>query len=591
MPHVNKRFILITAGLLCGIAAPLFYFSNGFSRPILFLWILGLGLTGFGLYKKEPHKLGLNKFDGYAIYLLLLVFLPAYFAFLYSIPYQMNTDEAVIMLFQKQYYNNPDFFGLSTYFGFPSFIFILTGWLANLIGGINLLTVRLVHASMGLLIIVASYFTFRQFWKPLYAFSAAAIIGVNHSLLAISRMAMRDNSALLVEVISLPFLFYGLKRKNYLASFIGGSIAGISFYVYHPARIFIFTWIGFFILLFILRKARFLDLVRQAAVILVGFALVVAPLFAGGLNHEDPGAEKFSRERFLFYPEGRQLQKEWVAADSIEEAVITNIKYGLTAFNNRVNDQGYIYTNIGFGFVDPITGIFVWIGVLAVLVKLFLKKARSEDIWAASGFIFLWLLFSFVINKSPIYTRLFVILPFLAYLVVIGIVFLGMLFVELLKKLRLRDHSYLVNSFLIEIVIIIAFANFAIFGIYAKKGLAEGDSVGSTARYIEKRSHYQSYEFVLVSDRNFMFYNWGDAWQWEDWMGVFAQPTQSIRVLSPYNFYSDLNEENFTVFMNNIVWFNNEQNLRRMFPEMKVHNLTPDGRLMAIEVLNKPKSP
>ena len=48
----------------------------------------------------------------------------------------------------------------------------------------------------------------------------------------ISRLAMRENTAVLVAVIAFALLLWGLRNNHALATFFGGFVAGLGFYVY-----------------------------------------------------------------------------------------------------------------------------------------------------------------------------------------------------------------------------------------------------------------------------------------------------------------------------------------------------------------------
>ena len=62
---------------------------------------------------------------------------------------------------------------------------------------------RLLHALFALLTIAASYALFRQLLPRRWAFFAGCLLGLSHSLLMISRLAMRENTAVLFEVVAL----------------------------------------------------------------------------------------------------------------------------------------------------------------------------------------------------------------------------------------------------------------------------------------------------------------------------------------------------------------------------------------------------
>ncbi len=587
MKQIKNNTILFVAGIAITVAASFYYYLFDFHFWILAVWLLGLAVAGMGLWgKKISFKNHFNNKDLYAVYGLLMIFVPLYFLFLYEIPVQMNTDEPTIMLFQKMHQSDPDIFGHSDYFGFASFIFIATAWAQKLLGGIDVLHARIVHATMAMAIIIFTYFLFRQYWKSWPAFLGAIVLGANHSLLAISRMAMRDNSALLVEVMALPLLYLGLKQKNLFLSFLGGCVAAFSFYVYQPGRILIFIWFGFLflVMLFMRKKYSFKLLAKLGAVTVVGFVLVILPLFVDAFKHPDPGAAKFSRERFLFYREGQELQKNWVVAKTIKEGIIINIKNGLGTFNNRVADLGYIYHNPGFGFVDPISGVLLWIGVAFAAFKLIRRKFTEDDLLNFSAFIGLWLLFAFVVNKTPNYTRLFVVLPFFSYFVVSGAAVIVRTIEWLFKKIKF-SHPFFHKSLLAGTIGAILVANILIFGTFVDRGLASGDNVGGTARYIEARKSIKGYKFYLASDENYPYYSWGEDWQWQAWMNVVVGSGQTAQVVDTNAFVNFLpRQNNFTVFMNSKLLEKNRDRLLIRFPQMKVINITPKGELVAVEI-------
>jgi 4-amino-4-deoxy-L-arabinose transferase-like glycosyltransferase len=587
---VNRQLRKLTLwlGIASGVLAPVLYYLFGFSFVIVLLWLFGMfgtaaGLTGSRLKFWDRFELK----DSYAVYFLLLIFVPAYFLYLYSVPAQMNTDELVIMSYQKVYAHAKDIFGISDYFGFPSFIFIVTGFIAKLMGGVGILHSRIIHASFGLLIIALAYLFFRQFWKTMPAFLASAVLGASHSLWAISRMAMRDNTALLAELLALPFLFFGLKNKNYRLTLVGGALAGLTYYVYQPGRIFIFVWLGFLfgLGLFLHRKYSWKLLGKLAAVTLLGFYFCALPIMVA--EHKTPNAEavEFSKERFLFLPEGRQLQQDWVSAGSVGEAVWTNIKNGLGTFNNKVHDQGYIYPNYGHGFVDPLGGIFLWVGVLALLYKLFRRTVTEDELLALFGFLSLWLAFAFLINKSPNYTRLLIILPFYVYLVVYGLIASGNWLMRLLLKIKIRHARAIPIPFMLIGVVWIVILNCMILFDFVNAGLDRGDAAGATARYIEHRGDAAGYGFILASDENSMYYSWGGPGEWTQWLGVSAANGQNVAVVDPDELEGKLPADGqFTVFMTGDVWYDHMDYIKQTYGNVRVTDITTDGYLVAVEV-------
>ena len=66
---------------------------------------------------------------------------------------------------------------------------------------------------------------------------------------------------------------------------------------------------------------------------------------------------------------------DWVHAPTIAEGYKTNVRWGLGTFNNKIADESFIYSNRGHGFVDPLTGILLWIGVALLGIRAIRRRA------------------------------------------------------------------------------------------------------------------------------------------------------------------------------------------------------------------------
>jgi hypothetical protein len=258
----------------------------------------------------QSDTLLFTKVDALALLFVLAIFGPLYLLSLYRIPWQINTDEVTITNAAKAVVAEAPYdpFGIvETYFGFPSFCFFALGKLADMIGGIDLLHARIVHASWGILIIAISYIFFRTVLPPFWAVGGAVILGANHALLAVSRMAMRDNSALFLEVAALTVFLIGLQKKSRLFVFVGGAVAGLAFYVYYPSRITIFILLAAltFIGIFFHRQISFREVAHLGFAGILGCAIVAAPVLIA--TAKSPSALNYQREQLLLFPEGRDL--------------------------------------------------------------------------------------------------------------------------------------------------------------------------------------------------------------------------------------------------------------------------------------------
>lgn len=588
------------------------YYWHGYSQFVFWFWLFGLIVAAVGFKIKDSvanrkttaplatHASDLSptlkdswlhrhKRDIVIIFVLLVVCAPLYLLYLHSLPVQVNTDEVTIMVFQRSLANTPgiDLFGLSSYEGLPSFIFIVMGKLGMLIGGVTLYHMRLIHALSGLMIVIISYIFFRQNLPRRWAFTAAAILSTSHSLLMISRMAMRENTALLIETLALALFYFGFSNQNRFWTFIGGAIAGLSFYTYFPSRITMVVWMLFimcWVMLYAPKKER-LNLGIFSLIGLLGFFMVMAP-YAIASSKNFKIANRHPQQQILLYSESRKLQQSWINANTSEAAYKRNIVNGLTVFNNKIKDNGNIYINYGHGFVDPFSGALVWLGVLIVLWRFLRRHSRQPfDLLMLVGFITIWLMLAFVINKAPNYTRLLVILPFMAYMVVMALRLLAELLGKQARRINLKLGTLTHLTVLAFGLTSIIGWNLLIAGDYIKRGRAAGDAIGTTARYIEARAG-QSHHFYLATDLQYPYYDWGNAQdQWEQWAGFFASPGQAVQVVPPQNtdIYS-ATDQHFTIFMNNGVWLQNEYTLRYRYANLQKHLITSDGQLLAIEI-------
>jgi hypothetical protein len=183
------RTSLVFLGAALGVASVALYGAAGYSTTVVVLWLAAIALVAAGL-AGSGGPISLPAGRDVAVPLgLLLGFAPLYLLRLDTVPVQVNSDEAAIMTFAKQSASahHVDLFGLSTYFGHPIALFVLWGKLGNLLGGIDLGHMRLLHALTGLLTIALSYAFFRQLLTLPWALLASALLGVNHAFLMISR--------------------------------------------------------------------------------------------------------------------------------------------------------------------------------------------------------------------------------------------------------------------------------------------------------------------------------------------------------------------------------------------------------------------
>jgi len=582
---------VLAIGVVFGAASLVVYDTSGYGTGMLLLWLTGLFTLAFLFRVRSLPLPRIARADLVAGAALMLAFAPLYLLRIYDWPVQVTTDEPTIMGVSHDYVHKAgvDPFGVSDYFIRPSLLFMVWGRIGNLIGGIDLFHMRLLHAVCGLLVIGASFALFRQFLSRGWALFAASLVGLNHALLIISRLAMRENTAVLFELVALALLVRGLRHNHAFSTYAGGVVAGFGCYVYHPSRMTFALWALFLIGLAFFYRHQF-PLRRLAVLTAIagsGFVLVGAPVLIAESKSPHIVGEADPRAQLLITQSGRELQQHWVFAPTVWDGIKTNIKFGLGTFNNHVVDHGWIYVNPGHGFVDPLTGILIWIGALVVLVRLFRRK-REDEPWPMlmlGSFIVLWLAFAFLINEAPKYPRLLITLPFVAYLVTESARFLGGMLgrvVALVDPVRARRAVAAVAA---GVLVAVAAGNLVIAWDYIDQGRKNGEPVGTTGRYVA--SHAQDSVYLVADEPGrgpYPYFKWGQPGYWKAWMSYF-KPGAALRNTAASSEVAQIGAQPpFDLLMSRGLLLSAEGQLRDAYPQGRVRNVVPDGSLVAFEV-------
>ncbi|MEN9224171.1 MAG: glycosyltransferase family 39 protein [Thermostichus sp. HHBFW_bins_43] len=601
----SRRLSLLGAGLGLGIALTVWYGVFGYQVLQIGVWLLAMLLVGLYIAQFPPLQPIWDpaqvrwRQELLHLGLLALVFIPIYLYDSANIPFQVNTDEIVITSMSRNASGVPfpDVFGLMPdYFYFPRFMFSLFGGLTRLMGGVTLTHVRMVHASFGVITILVAYGFFRAFSRPTLALAGAALLGSNHALLGISRMAMRENLIVLVECAALALLLKGVREKNPLLLYLGGAAAGFSLYGYLPGRVVILLGLLFGGMYLLLGREDLKGgdpqanplwaLAKLTLPAALGFFLMAAPILVATVTSPSESAE-YSRQQFLFYPEGQALQQMWVNAATPGEAVRRNILNGLSMFNDRSqHDRGYIYPNYGHAFVDPLTGVLIWLGLGSGLYRIARGRSQPHDWLCLSSFLFLYLLFSFVITKAPNYTRLLVILPFVAYLTLEGIQVILRALTGVLERSGSQARGWLPGALWVGVILLIGALNLGIFADFVHKGWKNGNDVAGTGRYVEARKMEPDYRFYLAASAAYPYFSWGEPYFWQSWIQFFAGRQQAVTVFPPEELPTQTLEPPFTLFMNQWVWDQQGSDLQQRFPSGQLERIPAERGLWAFEVVD-----
>ncbi|HYF52135.1 MAG TPA: glycosyltransferase family 87 protein [Planctomycetota bacterium] len=523
---------------------------------------------------------------------IMLLLSPLYLLGLYWIPLQINTDELIFMHHSRYLIENMllDLFALHPhYFHFPSGSFIVIGVLAKMLGGVTLENVRFVNGVFGLLCIPAAYLLCRQFWPRKLALTTTLILGASHTLIGLSRMAIRDNLPLLLELLALALLFNGWKTKSRARLILGGAIAGLGLYNYFSARAIMVIWTAFVGVLALREmhpswRANFKPALSRATFImlftLIGFLLTAGPMLISTHRLPKVGMD-YPKKQIVIYPQGRALLREWESTDDTWAALKQNMWRGFTIFNNNVADRSHIYENEGNGFVDPLTGLLLWLGVTRIA---FARRRRAHHWLMLSGLLVIWIPMSLLMTKNPAYSRMLVVLPFVLLLAIEG----ARLAAFLLARLNRTLGRYpLRRSLFRGAAIAVVLWNLRIFHEHHEWARRNGHAVGDTLRYVERKRDDPSRAFYVVMGEEYPYFNFGKD-MWADWVRFYAPPPRRVALLRPKEILTGEQPRDLvlpaSVFVSNEMWEAASEKFLARYPRLTVKKITANGKQLVLEI-------
>jgi hypothetical protein len=540
---------------------------------------------------KDPSSFRRN--DWLVLFLLTFAAAIIYLPFPYYFPYQINTDEFAIrdcILSLPKSMNWFYLLGPSGYNGFPTLVHVVFGQLADLLGGVTFTNLRTVHALFGVACMPLAFFFFRSLGLTAAMSAAASLIAIfNHALIAISRMVSRNNTSLFIELAALAILFKAFEKRSPFTMYLGGLLAGLSFYTYTPART---TFPTFLLAVFLItlfdRRINRVDALKTVAPSLVSFALTVAPMIWVTM-HSPPEINQYQNAQFLFTEAGLKNEQHQVSAASVEQGYLINVAQGLSAFNLPIPDNGYIYINKDAGFLDFVTGGMIWIGVFFI----FSEKRRRIVLWHAdilctSGFFGLMFVYAFLITFAPDYTRLFTTLPFVAYLAVHGVALMARVIGRLIEP-NVIARVVLEKELFWATIASIVISNFLILALYTYEGVHDGQVHGGTYRYKELRAQNRNWNFFLVVEPGHPYYHRGIAVDWGNWVDG-SRIDSHTKVLNPTELESALlNHDDrikrpATIFMEQGLWQREKPIFDKYAPNSKVTAITTKEGRVAIDL-------
>ena len=561
------------------------YARFGDSASVLAAWVLTLAVLFFGLRTAEQRGRRISRRDCGVALVLAAVFFAPYVFYVHDYPVQVNPDEIIALHVMRRLVSSPhDWFNVDPpYFFFPNGSFMLIGKLSNWLGGVTLEHVRQVNAFFGVCCVAAGYAFFRQFFRWKLAAAGAVLVGASHVLLGLSRMAIRDNLPLLIELTAFSLLVAGWRAGKLSLILLGGFVAGLGVYNYYSARIVLLVWIGFIGVHLLVRWSpeHFLRTLKIGAVSAAGFFICAAPMLIVA-SRLPTVSLKYPREQVVLFPEGRDLLRDWENTPDTALALARNSGKGLTMFNNNVFDHANIYINRGYGFVDPLTGVLLWFGIARIFFR---RRRSSREILVLSGLLLIWLPLSLVLTKNPAYSRFLITLPFVLALALDGARYAAWIVTRLVLDHPRRATRWRV--FAIVVVLICAWNGWA-YARHIRTGVARGDAPGNTIRYVEAHRDLHNHAYYVVMDNKYPYY-WFGKTDWKPWVQFFAAKDQTSELLDSTVFLQRPEELQLlnrpcSIFISGALYEKCSRKLHESFPDLKITKMNTDGAQLVLEL-------
>ncbi|MBI3829252.1 MAG: glycosyltransferase family 39 protein [Planctomycetes bacterium] len=574
-----RPWLLGLAGALVFTAALVCY--GLFERshlPTLTLWLLSMllmyaALGGRTLDARLPR---IRRTDALIALGLCVFAIPFYVVANYEIPVQVNSDELIALNFYRELLArpNPDVLGVAKYyFCVPNGSFISVAAIAQLADGLSFGAARWAGGLYSVAAVGIFYLVLRSWRSRIFALCAALLFASSHALVGVSRQTLVDNIPIFVGVLALGVLMYGLKKRSAPILFLGGVIAGVGVYCYYPARAYLPVWFVFLAVYAFLNRAQFgfRDFLHSALLSGLGMTMCAAPM-ALAVYKERDRAFGYSRQQSVLYPEGRALVRAWEGTSDTTQAVLNNALYGLTAFNSNQADRSNMYSNPGHGFVDPLTGVLLWLGLWRLVRK---KNRTRADLLALAGFFVIWVPLSLLTTKNPAYCRLLVILPFVCYLAAEGARFV-------LFRLKWPRVT------LATVALVIVSWNAKIYGDHWQRGEREGCGAGSSVRYVAAHANEVGKAYYVLMDEQYPYY-WFGGVSWKLWFSNFIGPTQTVELVPSKPFLFGFGmfrpaHRPCAIMMPEALWKQCATRLRAAYPDLQAVPVTPTGQYWAIEI-------
>jgi len=303
---------------------------------------------------------------------LLVLALAGFFRFyrLGVVPLEMNSDHVEKILDIRRVLNGQfDVFFMGNG-GREPMQFYATAGLIRFVGlDYSFLTLKIVTATAGLLVIPATYLLTREvFESRLLALLTASLLAVSHWAIAITRIGLRFAFAPLLSAVTLLFLFRALRYNRRNDFLLCGLLAGLGMYTYQSVRFLplaLLACLGLRLAITLVQRSG-----KDARRLLVNsglmagvFGLVYIPMARVWVQFSDQ-----YWNRLLTRSTGAE---QHVSAPV--QTLLGNVK-NLSLMFNWTFDQVWVYNLVGSPAMDYVMGALLILGLGLVVLRCITRR-------------------------------------------------------------------------------------------------------------------------------------------------------------------------------------------------------------------------
>ena len=286
--------------------------------------------------------------------------------------------------------------------------------------GVNLLSLRLTSALMGVLTVAVTYWLGLELFagrekavRQRIALAAAALMAVNFWHIAISRYGFRAISQPLLQGATLLFMWRGLRRGGWKNVILGGVFCGLTAYTYLSSRIVPLALLSWVVGLWIACRGKRRIVAGRILVFGLAAAVVGAPLGVFFLRNPETFGTRMGQVS-VFNPELNEGDLWGTLWQSIKAA------FGM--FTVR-GDPQWRFGVVGRPVFDRFVGLFVYVGVLVSLYRVVCGPRATQRVLHLS--MLLWVPLLLIpsilgVREVPHSLRAIGVMPILFYFPALG---------------------------------------------------------------------------------------------------------------------------------------------------------------------------